>query len=169
VGFQARVSGTLVGPSLVDSNMVRVVWKGDMVFEAEGPSGVPLKMDSSAGHGGGGNGPTPVEALLGSLAACTAMDVVSILKKKQQEISSYRIEVDGERGPEGEFPRPFVSLKVKHILSGPDLDPAAVGRSIQLSDEKYCTVMSTLRLGPTIKTEWEILQAPLASGAADQR
>jgi putative redox protein len=136
--------------------MVEVHWKGGMAFEALPPSGYKFVLDSHHDFGGQMLGPTPVEALLASIAACSAMDVVSILKKKQQTISAYRLEVDGVRGPEGEFPRPFVSISVKHILSGENLDPVAVARAIQLSDEKYCTVMATLRLGPPISTNWLI-------------
>jgi len=97
--------------------MVEVRWKGGMAFEAVPPSGYKFVLDSHPDFGGQMLGPTPVEALLASIAACSAMDVVSILKKKQQTISTYRLEVDGVRGPEDEFPRPFVSLSVKHILS----------------------------------------------------
>lgn len=135
---------------------MNVVWKGDMAFEATGNSGQSFTMDAYAESGGHNSGPTPVEALLGSLAACSAMDVVSILKKKKQVVTSYRIEVSGERTPEGEWPRPFKSITIKHIISGENLEDSAVARSIQLSDEKYCTVVATLRAAPEITTTYEI-------------
>lgn len=140
--------------------MVEVVWKGGMAFESRGASGNSFRMDAYPEAGGEGNGPTPVEALLGSLAACTAMDVVSILRKKKQTVKSYRIEVEGERSPEGEWPRPFVKIELKHILTGDELDPVAVARAIELSDDKYCTVMATLRKGPRITTSW-LIEEPI--------
>lgn len=136
--------------------MVEVNWKGDMVFEAVPPTGRRFTMDAYPDEGSESVGPTPVEALLSAIAGCTAMDVISILKKKKQVVTSYRLEVDGERGPENVYPRPFLSITVRHILKGENLDPAAVNRSIELSDEKYCTVMATIRQRPRITTEWRI-------------
>ncbi len=136
--------------------MVEVNWKGDMLFEADTPTGNKLLMDAYPEEGASSQGPTPLEALQSALAACTAMDVISILHKKKQAVTSYRIEVDGERGPENTYPRPFLSLTVRHIVKGHDLDPTAVKRAVELSDEKYCTVMSTLRQGPKITSEWVI-------------
>jgi putative redox protein len=136
--------------------MVTVEWKGNMEFEATPPSGVRFTLDSHPEFGGSGKGPTPVEALLASAAACSAMDVVSILKKKRQNVTGYTLEVEGVRGPEGEYPRPFLSLAIRHRVSGDDLDPAAVERAVQLSDEKYCTVVSTLRSAPKVSSSWAI-------------
>jgi putative redox protein len=94
--------------------------------------------------------------LLAAAASCSAVDVVMILEKKRQTVTSYRVEIDGERGPEGEYPRPYTSLTVRHIVSGPNLTEDAVARAVELSDEKYCTVISTLRAGPKITSEWKI-------------
>ena len=135
--------------------MVQVDWKGGMAFEARAESGLGFSMDAYP-EDGLGTGVTPMEALLGSLAACGAMDVISILEKKRQVVTSYRIEVEGERVPPGTWPRPYVSITVRHILTGVDLDAAAVERSVQLSDEKYCSVLATLRTGPKIVSEWRI-------------
>lgn len=136
--------------------MVRVDWTGGMAFESTPPSGNKFTMDAYTDVGGENKGPTPVEALLSSIAACSAMDVISILKKKQQTVTAYRIEVQGVRGPEGTYPRPFQSITLKHIVSGDNLDPAAVQRAVQLSDEKYCTVITTLRAAPQVASEWAI-------------
>ena len=135
---------------------MKVTWKNEMAFEAVGNSGNRFVMDSHADYGGQNLGPTPVEALMGSIAACSAMDVISILKKKQQTVSSYEIEIQGERAPEGEWPRPFKCFTIKHILTGDDLQEAAVKRAVELSDEKYCTVMATLRVCPEMKSTFEI-------------
>lgn len=101
-------------------------------------------------------GPTPIEALLSSIAACSAIDVVSILEKKRQKVTGYRVEVEGERVPQGTWPRPFLSITVRHIIKGENIDPAAVARAIELTDEKYCSVIATLRQAPKIESVWEI-------------
>ncbi len=136
--------------------LTTVDWKGGMVFESTPPSGNRLVMDISVDEGGTNTGPTPVEALLSAIAGCSAVDVVMILQKKKQKLTSYRVEIDGERGPVGVYPRPFVSVTMRHIVSGENLDPAAVARAVQLSDEKYCTVLSTIRSSPTVTSEWAI-------------
>lgn len=138
--------------------MVQVIWGGAMEFVANPPSGCTLTLDAHPDSGGGGGGPTPVEALLASLAACSAMDVISILQKKRQRVSSYRIEIDGDRVPPGAFPRPFTAIRIKHIVAGEDLDPEAVARAVELSDEKYCSVIATLRAAPPITSNWEIVE-----------
>lgn len=136
--------------------MVSVEWKGGMQFEATPPTGVKFTIDAHPEHGGGGAGPTPVETLLGAIAACSAMDVVAILQKKRQVLTSYRIEVEGDRPAPGTFPRPFSEIRVKHMLVGENLDPLAVQKAVELSDDKYCTVITTLRAAPTVKSEWRI-------------
>lgn len=128
-----------------------------MVFGAEVPSGSGFTMDAYPEvEGQPTKGPTPVEALLSSIAACSAMDVVNILEKKRQKIDSYRVEVEGERVPVGEWPRPFLSITVKHIVKGENIDPDAVARAVELTDEKYCSVIATLRQAPRVESVWEI-------------
>ena len=124
-------------------------------------------MDAHAEFGGNGAGATPVETLLGALGACTAMDVISILVKKRQKVTGYRIEVEGVRAPEGVWPRPFLSLTVRHYLTGENLDGEAVRRAVELSDEKYCSIAATIREGAPVQSEWVIedqaeVEAPTA-------
>ena len=139
--------------------MVTVDWKGGFAFEATPPTGNRFVLDAHPESGGQNLGPTPVEALLASAAACSGIDVLSILDKKRQKVTSYRVEVDGVRGPEGQYPRPFLSIMIKHIISGDDLDPAAVERAVELSSEKYCTIIATLRQAPTVASSWAIEEA----------
>ncbi|OJU65705.1 MAG: hypothetical protein BGO01_01990 [Armatimonadetes bacterium 55-13] len=138
-------------------NVVTVNWNGMMAFTSEVPSGNGFTMDAYPGVGGENRGPTPVEALLSSIAACSAMDVISILRKKQQKVTGYQILIEGERVGEGTWPRPFTSIVIRHRLTGEDLDPTAIERAVQLSDEKYCSVIATLRQGPKIESNWEIV------------
>lgn len=138
------------------SSQLTVRWKGDMTFEAQGPSGASFVMDAYPESGGSNSGPTPVEALIAALAGCAAMDVISILRKKKQEVDSYRVEVKWTRAPEGVWPRPVAGATIKHIVGGPNIDPSAVERAVQLSDEKYCSVMATVRQGAELKSEWSV-------------
>ncbi len=135
---------------------ITIDWKGGMELAASVGSKTVMTFDAKPEGGGKGNGPTPLEAFVSSLGACTAMDVLSILAKKRQQVTRYRVVVTGERAPEGEFPRPFVQLNVQHILAGEDLDPAAVARAVELSDTKYCTVSATLKGGPEIVSTWVV-------------
>ncbi len=136
--------------------MVTVNWIGDMAFDVDPPTGNRFVLDSHPEFGGTNKGPTPVEAFLGALAACSAIDVLAILEKKQQKVTGYRIEVDGERPSQGSYPRGFTSLIVRHIVTGVGLDPHAVERAVELSDQKYCTVITTLRNAPSVSSEWRI-------------
>src|SRR5271165_1744570 len=94
----------------VPTSMVTVAWQGQRVFEATPPSGNRFVMDAYPESGGQDKGPTPIEAFLASTAACSAIDVLLILEKKRQKVTSYRVEVDGERAEEGAYPRPYTSL-----------------------------------------------------------
>lgn len=128
---------------------VSLVWRQALQFAGTLPSGTTLEFD-------GDRGPQPVETMIATIAACMAMDVISILMKKRQNVSSYRIETEYERAPEGEWPRPVVAIRMRHVVGGSDLDSQAVERAVQLSDEKYCSVLWTLRQSPTIKMEWAV-------------
>ncbi|MER3412841.1 MAG: hypothetical protein C4340_05120 [Armatimonadota bacterium] len=133
-----------------------VQWDGEMGFVAHPPSGIVFTFDADAGFGGKGKGPSPMEALLCALGACTGMDVISILKKKRQTVTSYRIEVEGERPPRSEWPRPFTRVVVRHFVEGPNLDDVAVKRAVELSDDKYCGVIASLRHPGEIVSEWVV-------------
>jgi len=99
---------------------------------------------------------TPMELLLLALGGCTGVDVISILRKKRQQITDYRIEVSGERREE--HPRAYTRLFVKHIVRGRGVSRDAVERAIELSDQKYCSVAATLRGTAEIITSYEIIE-----------
>ena len=100
---------------------------------------------------------TPMELVLLALGSCTGVDVISILRKKRQQVTDYRIEVSGERREE--FPHSYTRLYVKHIVRGRGVSEAAVARAIELSETKYCSVAATLRGSAEIVTTYEILEA----------
>jgi putative redox protein len=99
---------------------------------------------------------TPMELLLLALGSCTGVDVISILRKKRQQITDYRIEVSGER--RDEYPKAYTRLFVKHIVRGRSVSKEAVERAIELSETKYCSVAATLRGTAEIITSYEIIE-----------
>lgn len=99
---------------------------------------------------------TPMELLLIALGSCTAVDVISILKKKRQQVTDYRVEVSGERREE--HPHSYTRLDVKHIVRGHAVSEQAVAHAIELSDTKYCSVAATLRGNAEIVTTYEIVE-----------
>lgn len=99
---------------------------------------------------------TPLELLLLALGGCTGVDVISILQKKRQQVTDYRIEVTGERREE--YPKAYTRLLVKHIVTGRGVAEQAVARAIELSETKYCSVAATLRGGVEIVTSYEIIE-----------
>jgi putative redox protein len=107
-----------------------------MRFDAEAGSGHHVTLDA-AEHGGGYNeGFRPMELLLVGLAGCTGMDVISILRKKRQQVTAYEVNVTGIRAED--HPMVFVEITVEHIVTGHQIQPEAVARAIQLSEERYC-------------------------------
>jgi putative redox protein len=133
----------------------KVTFCDGLRFLGEGESGHAVVMDGPSRAGGSDSAPRPAELLLIGLAGCTGMDVLSILRKKRQAVSGLEVTVRGEQ-KEG-YPAPFERFAVKYTVRGDDVDPEAVRRSIQLSEEKYCTVGATLAAGAPIESEFEIL------------
>jgi putative redox protein len=112
-----------------------------MRFEVAVGSGHTIVLDD----GEGDTGARPSELVGAGLAACTAMDVISILRKKRQAVSHYEVRVSGVQG-DG-HPHSFSRFDVVHVVEGTSVDPEAVRRSIELSATKYCAVSSTLASG----------------------
>lgn len=127
----------------------------DDLFLGVTPSGHALPLDTDSQRS---LASSPVELLLVALGSCTATDVASILVKKRQRVTSYIVEVTGER--RDEYPRSFTSMKVHHILTGRSISPQAVAHAIELSETKYCSVAATLRPTVEIQSTFEIIQEP---------
>ena len=130
-----------------------VKYAGDEFFIGTTPSGHAQAIDTK---GDRKSAPTPLEMLLVSVAACTAADVVSILEKKRQKISDYKVEIKGERRME--YPQAFIKFHVHHIVYGSDVSEQALAQAIELSDTKYCSVAATVRPTAEIITSYEIIE-----------
>jgi putative redox protein len=116
---------------------------GDLRFVARSGSGHTVVLDD----GRGDTGMRPAELVPIAVAACTAMDVISILRKKRQRVDRYEVRARGEQ--EDAHPNEFTRIDVVHVVEGPDLDVEAVRRAIELSATKYCAVGATLSTGVT--------------------
>lgn len=125
----------------------------DEFFIGTSPSGHSITIDTK---GDRHSAPTPMELLLIAVGGCTAVDVVSILEKKRQIVTDYKIEVSGERREE--HPRSFSKINVHHIVYGRNVSEQALARAIELSDEKYCSVAATVRPTAEITTSFEIIE-----------
>lgn len=127
-------------------------------FEASGASSsVTVHTDAAEDIGGHNQGVRPMELLLMGLASCSAIDVVLVLKKQRQEVTDFRISVDGDRIKEENTERkPFRKVVIQYKLKGPALDRAKVERAIQLSLEKYCSATAQFEPLADISYELEI-------------
>ncbi len=135
----------------------KAVWRGGLAFEGITEAGQTVPMDSPAAPGGP-SGPSPMELLLISLAGCTAMDVVSILRKKRQDVTGLEINIVGDRVDE--HPKRYTDIELEFVIRGRDVDPGAVARAIELSEDKYCSISAGLRPKATIVSRFRIENEP---------
>ena len=119
-------------------------WKHDNVFEGLTESGNTIRFDADDAHK---LGPSPVEAVLMALCACTSVDVVSILKKKRQNVQGVRVTAEAERATES--PRVFTKITLTYFVRG-KLSRKAVEDAVALSKNKYCSVSKMLEKSATV-------------------
>lgn len=136
---------------------VRTRLQEDMAFSAESGSGHLVLMDAAEHAGGHNFGFRPMEMLLVGLSGCTAMDVISILRKKRQEVTGYEVLVRGERAED--HPMVFTDITVEHIVTGHNVSPEAVARAIELSETKYCGAGAMLGKTARLKHTFRVLEA----------
>ena len=133
---------------LVSIDNVTVRWAGKRQFVGWDAAGHGLVLDAAEAYGGEGTGPRPITVVLYGLAACTAMDVVSVLEKKRQDFSGLEIEVVAEQR-EDDYPKIYTRIELTYVVTGRGVSPEAVARAIQLSEDKYCSVKGML--GPQVE------------------
>jgi putative redox protein len=120
----------------------KVIWKNEMIFEAVSNSGFHFNIDSNPALDKPGSGPSPMELIALGLAGCTSMDVISILQKKQQNVTSLEVKVHADRA--SDTPKVFTHAVLEYQVAGHAVDEGAVMRAIELSVEKYCPVHAML-------------------------
>ena len=133
-----------------------VKWIEEVSFVAETGSGHAVLVDGAPEAGGRNLGPRPMELVLAGTAACTAFDVVWILKKARQPVSACVVEADAERAPAD--PKVFTRIHLRYRVSGNGLNRDQVERAVRLSKEKYCS--ATLMLAKTAEITFEVAIEP---------
>ncbi len=113
-----------------------------------------ILLDTSKEAGGRDEGMKPTDLVLVGLAGCSSMDIVSILKKKRQNIIDYKVKVTGERAEN--HPKVFTKISIIYEIKGENIDENAVKRAIELSKDKYCSVWAMLKNGIDIKWSYKI-------------
>jgi putative redox protein len=120
---------------------LQVNWKQGMAFQTTTPSGHDVTLDAGEDVGGLNTGPRPTEMLLQATAACTGIDIVSILHKMRLPLERFEMEVDGVRATE--HPKKFTAIHILYVLDG-DMPEERVRRAIELSVDRYCSVSHSL-------------------------
>ena len=131
----------------------RVKWVEGVSFVGETGSGHAVVVDGAPENGGRNLGMRPMEMVLMGAAACTAFDVVLILKKGRQPVSDCVVTAEAERAPEE--PKVFTRIHLVYAVAGRGLNPAQVERAVKLSKEKYCS--ATIMLAKTAEITYEIV------------
>ncbi|MEN8173276.1 MAG: OsmC family protein [Chloroflexota bacterium] len=120
----------------------KVVWKGDMSFTGKADTGFEVPLGAHPAVGGANDGFRPMELMAVSLAGCTAMDVISILNKKRQDVTDYEVKVHTEQADQ--HPKVMTSAVIEYHVSGHDVNEKAVLRAIELSAVRYCPAQNML-------------------------
>lgn len=120
----------------------KVTWKGGLSFDGTADTGFIVPLGAEAQVGGNEDGFRPMELLITGLAGCTAMDVVSILQKKRQELTAFEVRVHAERATE--HPKVIIRAVIEYTITGKSIDAAAVLRAIELSATRYCPAQAML-------------------------
>lgn len=136
------------------TNKVDVSWTGEMAFEAD-VNGFKLVIDADEKVGGQNKGPRPKPLTLASLGGCTAMDVISILKKMRVEPTWFNVEVEGELTEE--YPKYYHTIRLTYQFKGDNLEMEKLQKAVELSQERYCGVSALLSKGAKIESKIEVL------------
>lgn len=134
----------------------RIKWIENVAFVGETESGHSLVMDGSLEAGGRNLGPRPMETVLIGTGACSAFDVIHILKKSREPVSDCVVELSAERADAD--PKVFTRIHFHFIVTGKSLDSTKVSRAISLSAEKYCSASAMLAKTAAITHDFEIVE-----------
>lgn len=116
-----------------------------------------LLLDDAAG----GTGPKPIELIAVGLAGCTAFDVITILRQKyHQKVTGYEVRVEADQAERP--PQVFTNVRIHHVVTGHEIDPAAIEQAIRLSEEKYCSVGAMVKQTAALQTTYEVVEEKAA-------
>ncbi len=135
----------------------KVTWQHGMTFVGTASSGFEIALGAAPDVGGDNDGFRPIELFAVGLAGCTAMDVISILRKKRLDVTAFEVSAHVQRADE--HPRIFTHITLHYTFTGRGLKPDAIERAIALSEDKYCSAQAMLRQTATIKSSYTIHEA----------
>ncbi len=135
----------------------KLTWKSGMAFNGIADSNIDVPMDATIEHGGAGTGAAPMEFMLMGLGGCTAMDVISILQKKRQEVTNFEIILHADRATE--HPKVFTHVTIEYVVTGHNIDAEAVARAVELSETKYCSGIAMMRKATNLSTSYRVVEA----------
>ncbi len=133
----------------------RIKWIENVAFVGETESGHAVVMDGSPDNGGRNLGPRPMEMVLIGTGACSAFDVILILKKSREAVTDCVVELSAERADTD--PKVFTKIHFHFVVTGDGLDSVKVGRAVQLSAEKYCSASAMLAKTAAVTHDFEIV------------
>jgi putative redox protein len=116
----------------------KVIWQEGLAFTGIANKGHQINLDNNPGQ----DAASPMELVAVAMAGCTAMDVISILNKKQQAVTGFEVRMHADRA--AEHPKVFTKAELEYVLIGREIDEASVLRAIELSVTKYCSVHAML-------------------------
>ena len=128
----------------------------EMEFRGTATSGHVLTMDAEDASGGRNKGFRPMELLLVGFGGCTGMDVISILRKKRQDVTGLEMNVKGQKAES--FPHIYTDVHIEYVVKGKGVQKEAVERAITLSLDKYCSVGATLAKAGKITHSYRIIE-----------
>jgi putative redox protein len=128
-------------------------FKAERQFVATTGTEHHLLLDDAAG----GTGPKPIELVAVGLAGCTAFDVITVLRQKyHQKVTGYDVRVEADQAERP--PQVFTAVRIRHVVTGYDISPAAIEGAIRLSEEKYCSVGAMMKQTASFETAYEIVE-----------
>jgi putative redox protein len=130
---------------------ITATWQGEMSFIAQNAVGGTVQMGTFEGKPGVG----PMQLLLVAIAGCTGDDILSILQKKQTNLTDFQVRVSGKRAVE--FPKIWTDIHISYFIWGSAIKPKDVEKAIELSEKKYCSVGIMLGKSARITSEYQIL------------
>ncbi len=134
-----------------------LTWHGGLSFTGTADSGFTVNLGGDPEVGGANDGFRPMELMAVSLGGCTAMDVISILRKKRQDVTEFEVRVHAERAEK--HPKVFTSAVIEYLVTGHNVDEKAVVRSIELSAIRYCPAQGMLDRVMPIRLLYKIYEA----------
>jgi putative redox protein len=134
----------------------KVKWQGRLTFTGSSDSGFQLPLGSDPAVGGDNDGFRPMELLAVGLAACTAMDVISILSKKHQEVTDFEVQVHAKRATE--HPKVITEAVIEYFVTGRKLEESALLRAMELSSTRYCPAQAMFTKLMPIEMKYHIYE-----------